>query len=358
MLLNLNILNAFSNRLKGADGMILALTIIALIILFIAAIWLAFKLWRLSKLPNAERPQVVVVEGEVVEGDTTVIVKRKKKKQKKVVIVDEDGEPVEKKENKFVIFWVRLWTRTKLLFKRKEKPVEVVEQADELHIVEVEPEPVVVQQQAPQYTYVQQAPPPKLAAAAAPVVAPFEEGEDFDDEEEDIIEESVEGGVVRYNRSFMAKYIQASNDTKDYYVHLKNRLLSYKRVRSRVSWKRESFNFGRNTVARIVFRGKTLCLCLPLDPAKFAESKYHVEDVSSIALYSDTPCLYRIRNDRRLEYAYELIEMVVSQLGTVVDSARHDEDYYLPYEGIVQLIDKGLVKRIIRRNDSAYIENN
>ena len=317
--MNLNSVLTFGNLRNWNSAATLALTIIAVILLVGVIFWLIVKIAKLSTLPNAEKPQVVVVEGEA-EDDTTVIVKRKKKKKQKVIIVEE------------------------------QQPEE------ELSFMEIQPTPVVVQEQ-PQYTYVQQAPAPKLQAAAAPVVAPFEEGEDFEDEE-DVVEESVEGGIVRYNRSFMAKYIQASNETKDYYVHLKNKLLSYKRVRSRVSWKRESFNFGRNAVARIVFRGKTLCLCLPLDPAQFNESKYHVEDVSDVTLYSDTPCLYRIRNDRRLEYAYELIEMVAQQVGTFIDPSSHDEDYYLTYEGIVQLIDKGLVKRIIRRNDSTFIDNN
>ena len=235
----------------------------------------------------------------------------------------------------------------------------------------VEPQVVYVQQPQPaepQVVYVQQPQPaPQQVPAPQPVVQQVpvselallpvsEEEGDFDDEEEDIIEESFEGGVVRYNRSFMAKYIQSTDETKDFYVHLKNKLLSHLKVRSRISWKRESFSFGRVPFARFVFRGKTLCLCLPLDPAQFAESKYNVEDVSNVALYADTPCLYRIRSDRRLNYAYELIDFVAQNIGTV-ESNRHYEDFYMPYEGIVQLIDKGLVKRVIRRNDKSYIES-
>ena len=240
---------------------------------------------------------------------------------------------------------------------KPEEEAQTLEVQEEAAVTYVEapatpqPEKVVVVQQAapqpqPQVIIIQQP-----APASTPVAA--SEDEDYDDEEE-LEEESFEGGTVRYNRSFLAKYIQSSDETKDYYVHLKNELLSYKKVRARTSWKRETFSLGRNPVARLIFRGKTLCICLPLDPAKFAESKYHVEDVSNVTMYEDTPCMYRIRNERRLKYAYELLEMVTQELGTTKMPNHLSEDYYLPYEGVVQLIDKGLIKRIIRYNNKDF----
>ena len=167
----------------------------------------------------------------------------------------------------------------------------------------------------------------------------------------DFDEESVEGGTLVYNRSFTAKYIQSDGDTKNYYVHLKNELLSYKKVHARMSWKRETFRLGKNVVARLAYRGKTLCIYLPLDPSQFAESKYHVEDASDIVAYADTPCLYRIRSERREKYAEELVATVMKEQGTVkID--RPFEDYYMPYEGVVQLIDKGLIKRVVRGSEA------
>ncbi len=160
-------------------------------------------------------------------------------------------------------------------------------------------------------------------------------------------EESVAGGVLTYDRSFTAKYIQSSDDIKQYYIKIKNQLLSYKKVGARMSWKRESFHKGRETIARLTFRGKTLCLYLALDPAKFTDSKYAVEDVKEIASYADTPCLYRIRSDRRENYAEELIAELMTEKG-IIKTDRPSEDYYLPYEGIVELIEKGLIKRVIR----------
>ncbi len=43
--------------------------------------------------------------------------------------------------------------------------------------------------------------------------------------------------VIKYNRSFTAKLIQSDEQTKRYYTELKNELLGYDGVKSRITWK-------------------------------------------------------------------------------------------------------------------------
>lgn len=160
-------------------------------------------------------------------------------------------------------------------------------------------------------------------------------------------ENSFQGGKLRYNKSFTARLIQSEDQVKLWYTDLKNELLSYKKVHARISWKRESYNFGRLPFARLSYRGTTLCLFLPLDPEAFVDTKYKVENVSDNVSYVDTPCLYRIKNNRRVKYAAELIAMVAQNL-EAVKIEREAEDYYVPYEGLVELIKKGLVKRVVK----------
>ena len=149
---------------------------------------------------------------------------------------------------------------------------------------------------------------------------------------------------IRYDRSFTARLIQSDDETKHWYNELKNALLSYKKVKARMSWKRETYKAGRIMLARLSFRGKTLCLFLPLNPADFEDSKYKVEDASENSTYADTPCMYRIKNDRRVKYAVELIDMVMEQYG-LPEIKREPEDYFMPYESLVALLNKGLIKR-------------
>ncbi len=169
-------------------------------------------------------------------------------------------------------------------------------------------------------------------------------------------EESVEAGILRYDRSFMARLIQSDDETKQWYTEIKNKLLSYKKVKDRMSWKKETYRFGRAKIAKLGFRGKVLCLFLALDPNDYVESKYKVEDVSENTSFSDTPVMYRIKNDRRARYALQLIETLMEKIGTPAIE-RISQDYYVPYEGIVELINKGLIKRNIKSSASEAIFN-
>ncbi len=155
---------------------------------------------------------------------------------------------------------------------------------------------------------------------------------------------------VLLNKSFKAKLIQSSDEIKSWYARLKNEILSYKKVKARMSWRRESFRLGRNVIARFAFRGNTFCLYLPLDPALYAESKYKVEDASEYASCADTPCMYRLKNERRVRYAIELIaaSMGAKNIGR---GNRTAEEYDFPYEDTEALIEKGLIK--YKRTESA-----
>ena len=187
---------------------------------------------------------------------------------------------------------------------------------------------------------------------AIPVAQPQEEiaVTDSDEDEDDDDEVMFDGhNVIRFNKSFTAKVIQLNDVANGWYTELKNELLSYKKVKDRMSWKRESYRFGRVCVARFVIRGKTLCIQLPLDPTKFEDSKYKVEDISHIISSADTPCLYRIKNERRLGYAKELIALVMENMGTY--QVEHEfVDYYQPYDTTLNLIERGLVKKIVKFN--------
>ena len=164
-----------------------------------------------------------------------------------------------------------------------------------------------------------------------------------------IEEESLEAGTLRYDKSFTARFIQSDDEIKLWYTEIKNEILSYKKISDRVSWRFETFRWHRDPVAKVAFRGKTLCLYLPLTPADYIE-KYHVEDESDSVSYVETPLMIRIKNNRRVKIAKLLIAEVMKQKG--IEALEHQSvDYYIPYEGIVELIKKGLIKRIVRSKE-------
>ncbi|MDE6373644.1 MAG: hypothetical protein K2L72_04010, partial [Clostridia bacterium] len=154
--------------------------------------------------------------------------------------------------------------------------------------------------------------------------------------------------VIKYSKSFLAKLIQSDGETKRYYSEIKNTLLSYEGVKSRVSWKWEAFRKGRQTVAKLRLRGKTLSLALALDPARYEETKYIVESLAEIKSYADTPCLYRIKNERRLRYSAELIATVMQENGAEQIAEHETVDYAVqhPYETTEALLERKLIKEL------------
>lgn len=150
-----------------------------------------------------------------------------------------------------------------------------------------------------------------------------------------------------YNRSFTARLIQADDETKTYYSVLKNEILSYGKIGSRISWKHELFRVSREPIIRMKFRGKTLCLYFALTPADYALTKYKVEDASDAAMNAELPCLYRISNDRRCAYAKDLIAAVMAKYGqTKMKTLDTDYVAHYPYEANEPLIARGLIKLV------------
>ena len=149
---------------------------------------------------------------------------------------------------------------------------------------------------------------------------------------------------VRYNRSHTAKIIQGDDKLKGYYSELKNELLRYS-VTNRISWRYETFKLGRNLIARLAVRGKTLYLYLALDPKQYPDTKYKINDVSAVAKNADVPLLYKIKNDRRCRYAKELIFAAMRRFGLSrgeEQSVNYSALY--PYEPIEPLLERKLVK--------------
>ncbi len=229
---------------------------------------------------------------------------------------------------------------------RKRAPVVKVVMAPQI-MQDDEPKKAEVSQDATPVTAAEPVPP--VVTAPEPMPEPEREPtDDDDDDDEESVSFVTEGQErVRYDRSLTAKLCQLKNETKEWYSELKNEILSYEKVKDRMSWRRETFRIGRMTVARIIVRGKTLCLLTAVEPAGYTGTKFAVDDVSNVAATADTPTLYRIKSARRLKYAKEMLAGMMKELKAFKNSHYEAQDFFLPYEGDMALMQRGLVKRVV-----------
>lgn len=183
----------------------------------------------------------------------------------------------------------------------------------------------------------------------------------FDDVEEQTVQGEADpdgipgisnGGVdfanmMKYNRSFIARIIQSSDDVKRYYGQIKNAMLAYKKVNSSIAWGAERFNKGRETIAKLKIRGKTLCLYLNLDPNEYKTSVYHHVDVSDNKSMHGTPMMVKIKSPLGVKKAIRLIdEMLAKRNGEKRPVQERDYAAMYPYETMEELIEDGLVKDV------------
>ncbi|MCH5148695.1 MAG: hypothetical protein J1G05_04970 [Clostridiales bacterium] len=153
--------------------------------------------------------------------------------------------------------------------------------------------------------------------------------------------------MMKYNRSFIARIIQGTDDQKQYYGRIKHALLGYKKVNSNIAWGAERFHKGRETIARLKIRGKTLILYLALDPAEFPYSVYHHKDVSDNKSLHGTPLSVKVMSPLGVKKAIRLIDaMLEKRDGIKRPIPERDYTEMYPYETIEELIADGLVQDV------------
>lgn len=142
-------------------------------------------------------------------------------------------------------------------------------------------------------------------------------------------------------KSFSAKLIQSADAVKVWYFEVKNCILCYEKTKARMHWNNEKFYIGKKNVATLTMRGKTLCLYLALKPEEYSEA-YGVKATQS-PNYERTPSLFRIKGNKGVKAAKELIAYLMADYGVMYLKTNHSI-YALPYEDDAALVAKGLAR--------------
>jgi hypothetical protein len=161
---------------------------------------------------------------------------------------------------------------------------------------------------------------------------------------------------ARYIRTYMARLIQSEDSVKDIYNTIKNKMLSYKKVKCRLSKKRETFYIGRKTLIKLDVKGKKLDLYLALNPSEFVDKAQFYNYVDISEKNAETPMLMKVSGPIKLKRALELIEILMQSVGAVALTNYAEQDYRMPYESTESLIERGLIKDLGEKVEQSHAE--
>ena len=154
--------------------------------------------------------------------------------------------------------------------------------------------------------------------------------------------------VTRYRRSYQSRLAQSQGNIQDYYNVIKNLLLSYKGVKSRISWNFESFNVGRTPLAKFNAKTRTLYVYIALSPEELADTKYNFADMSEKKKYAAVPVLLKVKGDRKFKHALELItKLCEEKLQLPKKKNFSEEDYRTPFKTTEELVNEGTIKMMV-----------
>ncbi len=142
--------------------------------------------------------------------------------------------------------------------------------------------------------------------------------EQVDAKEKDILMPEVtlldENGVPKkIKRRFNTRMMFAPYEAKEYYNEIKNYLLLY-RAKGRYSARCETYRY-KGLVAKVALAGKSIKVCLAIDPQTLEGSKYHYKDVSEKRQYQEVPTMIKVRSPRGLKYFKELVDIMMATRG-------------------------------------------
>ena len=162
---------------------------------------------------------------------------------------------------------------------------------------------------------------------------------------------------IKYIKSFKAKMMLASEETKEYFAKIVNGLLKYAKVKMRESQQYVTFKRGKDLLCKIAVRGKTLCVHFALEPSRL-DDKYFITDLSGVRKFAETPSMLKVRSERGVKYAFELIDAVRERFG-LTENAKYKEsvttaDY--PSADMNTLIARGLVKIVNENGEAVTID--
>ncbi len=119
-------------------------------------------------------------------------------------------------------------------------------------------------------------------------------------------------------KNFAKKLLEADYEIIKRYDELKNYILKFKGIKSRVSNDFDSFNMGRTQLFKLGYSTKSLKLFLNLEFDK-VETRLKCKDAGHKKAYAEVPVFLRIKSPRAMRNAVYLINQVIEKFAIKED---------------------------------------
>ena len=151
---------------------------------------------------------------------------------------------------------------------------------------------------------------------------------------------ATEGRII-LDRTFENKLAQSKDKLKSYYSTIKNLLLSYDGVKSRISMPCDTFRLGADIIAKITIDGKLLKLFLALNVDTYDKDVLGFTYQGNLKSYSDVPLCFVLKSVNDLENAKKLIADLMHNLKLDMVKNYNSVDFIKKYPYIENAVFSG-----------------
>lgn len=119
-------------------------------------------------------------------------------------------------------------------------------------------------------------------------------------------------------KTFTQRLEEASDIMRARYESVIATLLRIEGIRIITAKTQHTYKQKSTPVARLMFRGKTLNVCLGLDPKEYVDTKYIFTDISDKTKHSNYPMRLKLSSERQTRWTCELILELAKKFGFTV----------------------------------------
>lgn len=117
--------------------------------------------------------------------------------------------------------------------------------------------------------------------------------------------------------SFEDRIKSMDADVQKYYAMLNQHLLSFEKIKSRLSNRCDSYRLSRELLSKIAIGGKTLKIYLAIDANRedILAKKLHFRDVSSTPSYKEVPAMIPVKSEICVKKVCDVIDIMMLEKG-------------------------------------------